>query len=182
MLPQPKFHEIEEAINASIDRGSDGIIAYRLTPYTQFASDWVFYRKMLSPNESVEEAVDELGHYICPQKKQASDFSKALMLLDKWWREKEMDDLKESVRLLNATRTKSPTNTNHLADAAEILLMLAEHVQKKESIEDFVPKVQKKMNSMPIFQGFTIDQIWQGTRSKVFLTPRVEGWIQRISK
>ncbi len=93
-----------------------------------------------------------------------------------------MDDLKESVRLLNATRTKTPTNTTHLADAAEILLMLAEHVQKKEPLEDFVPKIQKKMNRMPIFQGFTIDQIWQGTRSKAFLAPRIEWWIQRISK
>jgi hypothetical protein len=182
VLPQPKFHEIEEAVNASIDRGSDGIIAYRLTPYTQFASDWVFYRKHLSPNKSIEEAVAELGHYIYPLESQASDFSKALMLLDNWWRERHMDDLKESVRLLNATRTKTPTNTNHLADAAEILLMLAEHTQKKEPLEDFVPKIQKKMNRMPIFQGFTIDQIWQGTRSKTFLTPRIEWWIQRISK
>jgi hypothetical protein len=182
ILPQPKFLEIEEAVNASVDRGSDGIIAYRLTPYTQFASDWVFYQKHLSPNKTVEEAVSELGHYIYPSKSQASDFSKALLLLDNWWREKDLEDLRESVRLLNATRTKEPTNTNHLADAAVILLMLVEHVQKKESLEDFVPKIQEKMNGMPIFQGFTIDQIWQGSRIKFFLTPRIKWWIQRISK
>jgi hypothetical protein len=182
VLPQPKFHEIEERAKAVVERGLAGIIGYRLTPYTQFVSDWVFYRKLLSPSKPIEEAVVELGHYIYPQKNKASDFSKALMLLDKWWRERDMDDLRESVRLLNATRTKSPTNTNHLADAAEILLMLAEHTQKKEPMEEFVTKVQERMNRMPIFQGLTIDQIWQGTRSKVFLTPRVEWWIQRISK
>jgi hypothetical protein len=182
VLPQPKFHEIEEAMKTSIERNSEGTFAYRLTPYTQFASDWVFYRKLVSPKKTVEEAVAELGHYIYPLESQASDFSKALMLLDKWWREKNITDLRKSVKLLDATRTKTPTNTTYLADAAEILLMLAEQVKKEEPIEEFVLKVQEKMNGMPIFQGFTIDQIWQGSRIKFFLTPRTKWWIERINK
>jgi len=182
VLPQPKFHEIEEAVKAGVKRGSAGMIAYRLTPYTQFASDWVFYRKLLSPNKPISETVAELGHAIYPQNGRASDFSKALLLLDKWWRGKDIVDLRDSLRLLNATRTKVPTNTMHLADAAEVLLMLVEYVGKKEHLEEFVPRVQEKMNRMPIFQSFTIDQIWPGSRSKVFLTPRIEWWIQRLSK
>lgn len=182
ILPQPKFQEIDETVHAGMERGSAGMMGYRLTPYTQFVSDWVFYRKLHNPNKPIQEAVEELGHAVYPQNGRVSDFSRALLLLDKWWRRRNMADLRESTRLLDETRTTAPTSTRHLADATQILLMLAEYVEKKEPLEELVPKVQEKMNRMPIFQGFTLDQIWQRSRARVFTTPRIEWWVQRLSK
>lgn len=34
---------------------------------------------------------------------------------------------------------------------------------------------------MPVIPCFTIDQIWQKSRARAFLTPRLEEWLKRIT-
>ena len=65
ILPQPKFGQIDQWLEKSIEENHTASLAYRLTPYTQYPGDYYFFRRQLNPTQSRESVLTQLGEFIC---------------------------------------------------------------------------------------------------------------------
>jgi len=180
ILPQPKLTQIENAISSSRESAHAGVIAYRLTPYTQFVSDWVFFRKLLFPNIPTREILELFATKIFPDESAREQFPQAILQLDEWWRRREIAALQNATEILNSLRVPlapfiKQDLIENLADATKILFALAE-----EPDDDVVSKIQSLMNEMPIFQAYTYDNLWEQTRARAFIEQRIRWWLEYL--
>ena len=180
ILPQPKLTQIENAVSSSRESEHAGVIAYRLTPYTQFVSDWVFFRKLLFPDISTREILALLATRIFPDESARENFIRAILQLDEWWRTREISALQSATEILDGLRVPLAPFTRvdlieNLADATKVLLALAVNTDG-----DITSKIQSLMNEMPIFQAYTYDNLWEQTRARAFIERRVQWWLDYL--
>jgi len=173
-LPYPKFDRIGAAVEESLRAKDAGLIAYRLTPYVQFASDWLFHRKQIKPGISAYDALVELGTVL--KLDPPADFAHALLEIDGWWSAR--GDLGRAIRLLEPLGGAHDLALRSLEGSTRILKLLAEG--KDKPVDGLVTEVQETMLPMPVFQGFTLEQLWLASRSRAFLEQRVRWWLDYI--
>ena len=65
ILPQPKFGQIDQWLEKSIEENHTASLAYRLTLCTQYTGDYYFFQRQLNPTQSGESVLTQLGEYIC---------------------------------------------------------------------------------------------------------------------
>ena len=185
ILPEPKLGQIDEWIDSSMAKQQRASLAYRLTPYTQFPSDYYFFRRQLQPEESRESVLLRLGEYTCNERREEEytahpeRFAAAILSLDQWWDRQEEVDLGEASRGLSELAGHH-SSIRHLADATVILRRLQQG-QGEASLGELNEELRLKMSGMPIFQGLTLDYVWSG-RARAFLQIRVQEWLRRLQR
>jgi len=181
VLPQTKFDRIETAVSRAGELGC-GLLAYRLTPFTQYHQDWLFFRRQLYPDISRDRALKQLADFIGV----GEEYIEALTLLDEWWEgiagEYEMEKLRRAAELLTGLVAKRPEYLTHLSEATDILLLLAEHgvAHGWEATEELVEAVQQRMERGPTFVAFTHERLWAKPRAYPFISQRVRQWLKAL--
>ena len=183
ILPEPKFRQIDQWLEASLESKHGASLAYRLTPYTQYSSDYYFFNRQLDPKKSRNSILTQLGDFVCNPRSQkgfgdaTACFASAMESLDGWWYDRHRPDLDDAVRRLR-NLTGSHNAVTNLADAATILLHLVER-STDLSIEELTEELRLKMSIMPIFRGLTLDYLWS-KRAQAFLQLRIQNWLTRL--
>ena len=179
ILPEPKLRGIDQWLEKALEEKQTASLAYRLTPYTQYPSDYYFFRRQLNPAQSRASVLSQLGEFICnprvqeEYRTQPSQFASAIESLDKWWNHRDAIDLNDAVNRLDVLN-----GTRDLADAAKILRQLARGTGD-QSLEAFTEELRLQMSPMPIFRGLTLDYLWS-RRAEAFLQLRVQNWMRRF--
>lgn len=181
ILPQPKLAAIADAVAAGQERGDAGQIAYRLTPATQWVSDWVFFERMIEPGRDDETILTALAERLqlgAP----AEVLVRAVQGLDAWWAARDTGRLEEALGCWRALPESTMAPIEAVRDAAEVLLLLARHLDGSgsNSEEELVEVVQATMNESPIFQAFTLDNLWEASRARDFVRQRVRWWLEHL--
>jgi len=185
ILPQPKFGQIDQWLEKSIEENHTASLAYRLTPYTQYPGDYYFFRRQLNPTQSRESVLTQLGEFICNPRRQeafhsdAPRFASAIESLDRWWHNQGVTNLDDSVTGMNAL-AETHNSVRHLADAMTILRQLAGGLGEK-ALEAFTEDLRQEMSPMPVFRGLTLDYLWS-ERARAFLQLRVQNWLRRLEQ
>ena len=188
IFPRPLLREIDEVIAESERNRDQGIFAYRLTPYTRFISDYVFFRKGWDPGLSCEEIVHELAAQICPDPEGGAELSRAILLIDRWRQEKSTAQIREArdiVVSLRGTRSRGFKRLEILSDCLTILVMLVEYMESARADDEeyraqFVEEMYGKMLEMWIFQAYSTDPQWR-SRCKEMISQRIDWWTEGIS-
>ena len=183
ILPEPKFRQIDQWLETSLELEHEASLAYRLTPYTQYPGDYYFFNRQLNPTKPRNSILTELSDFVCnPYNQQefgnaAVCFVSAMESLDKWWYDRHRPDLDDAVDQLRDL-TESYHAVKDLSDATIILRHLADR-STDLSIEELTEELRIKMSSMPIFRGLTLDHLWS-RRAQAFLQLRVQNWMARL--
>jgi len=180
ILPHPRFSRIERAIENTLEQRLPGMLGYRLTPYTQFVSDWVLMRKLLSPARSVPECLDDLCHHLFPLSDGCIDMLEGMLDLDRWWETRELQHLRRAVAHMERLRRRSGGLINGLADGVAILNLLCQCFEAGISADDCTLQLQRLMSNSPLFQAYTLDNLWEETRARAFLKQRVLWWLEYL--
>ncbi len=181
VLPRTRFDRVETAVARAGELGA-GLLAYRLTPFTQFHSDWLFFRKQLYPEISREQALGELAVFLGV----GGEYVEALELLEEWWAGREsgyeMEKLRKAAEILTSLVPQRPEYLRHLAEATEALLLIAEGGGQNgwQVTDQLVEAVQQRMEQGPSFTAFTHEQLWAKARAYPFIKQRVEWWMQAV--
>ena len=180
ILPEPKLQQIDQWLEKALEEKQTASLAYRLTPYTQYPSDYYFFRKQLKPAQSRASVLSQLGEFVCNPRVQEEfraqprQFASAVESLDKWWNHRDATDLNDAVNRLDVLN-----GTSHLADAVKILRQLARGIGD-QSLDAFTEDLRLQMSPMPIFRGLTLDYLWS-RRAEAFLQLRVQNWLRRLA-
>ena len=183
ILPEPKFRQIDQWLEASFESKHEASLAYRLTPYTQYSSDYYFFNRQLYPTKSRNSILIELGDFICNPRNQkelgdsATCFASAMESLDKWWYDRHRPNLDDAVHQLRNLSEPHCAVTG-LSDAATVLHYLVDK-SADLSIEKLTEELHLKMSVMPIFRGLTLDHLWS-KRAQTFLQPHIQSWVERL--
>jgi len=86
ILPRPRIAAVEEELQQARERGDAGQFGYRLTPYTQWPTDWLFLQRWAGCTEPAQEVFMRLGARLGLADR-AGDFVDAIMALDSFWTE-----------------------------------------------------------------------------------------------
>jgi len=181
ILPEPRLAAIADSVRASQQRGDAGQIAYRLTPATQWISDWVFFERMIEPGREDAMMLGALAERLGIGGQSAA-LLEAVQGLETWWATRDLRSLEQAVEAWRAVPDSTMAPIAAVRDAAEVLLVLARHLDSggSQTEEDLVRSVQAMMNERPIFQAFTLDNLWEGSRARAFVRQRVQGWLERM--
>ena len=184
ILPEPKLRQIDAWLERGLEEKHTASLAYRLTPYTQYPGDYYFFRRQLNPTQSRESILHRAWRSMFAIhtseknfKMMDPTFTSAVDSLDRWWNDREAQDLEDAVVGLN-TLTERHDAVRNLADATTLLRRLSRGLGD-QSLETFTEDLRLQMSPMPIFRGLTIDYLWSG-RSRAFLQLRVQNWLDRL--
>ncbi|MCC6445410.1 MAG: GNAT family N-acetyltransferase [Armatimonadetes bacterium] len=180
VLPRPRLSRIEEAVRASQQAGHAGIAGYRLTPYTQFASDWTLMRKMLNPRHSAADCLADLARRLSPVQDIGIDLSEGLLALDNWWETRDSRQIQRSLKHFERLRRRGSGLLSGLADGVSVIYALAAAMRDGSSPEECTLKLQKAMSASPLFQAYTLDHLWAETRARAFLHQRTLWWLDYL--
>ena len=191
VLPEPKLGIIDDWLDKSQQEGQSSALAYRLTSYTQYPSDYYYFRRQLNPGASRETLLTELGELVCNPRRQAEfedaprRFAAALDRLECWWGSRDDADLRGAADELNMVAGQvagddidSPVR--HLADAAALLQRLADGPGDL-SLDEFAEELRAELSLMPIFRGLTLEYLWD-ERARTYLGLRVGPWLKRLER
>ncbi|MFO7946288.1 MAG: GNAT family N-acetyltransferase [Armatimonadota bacterium] len=180
ILPMTKFDRIEAEV-AAAGESSNGVLAYRLTPYTQFHQDWLFFYKQLYPNINRSDALQRLAHFVGT----GDDYIRALTLLDDFWMETrqgnyDVEAVTEAAEILDSIVPERPEYLTHVAAAARVLQMLVEHGLAHDwSVNDeLVAALHEHMSRTSTFTSLTHEKLWVTTRSHPVIRRRAENWMR----
>ena len=182
ILPRTFFDRIESAVARARELGV-GLLDYRLTPFTQFHSDWLFFRRQLYPDISRQQALGELADFLGVD----AEYVEALRLLDDWWEGQEtgydITTLRATADTLRRLRGQRPEYLTHVCEATDVLLLLAEAgIQNGWQVTDeLVRAVQQRMAQGPTFTTYTHEQLWEETRARPSIRLRTNWWMQAIA-
>lgn len=182
ILPQTKFDQIEASVALAGHEGH-GLMAYRLTPFTQFPQDWLFFRKQLFPNCTRHDALADLAAFLGV----GAEFVEALDLLNEWWQGTlaggyDMELLRRAVAILHDLVPARPEYLTHLSESADILLMLAEYgaAHNWQTGDDLVEAVQMRMEQTSTFTSYTHELLWTKARAYPVIRQRVRNWMKAL--
>ncbi len=181
ILPRTMFDQIEAAVDKAAGLGL-GLLSYRLTPFTQFHSDWLFFRRQLYPDISRDQALHQLAAFLGV----GDEYVEGLNLLDEWWASRQtgydIAKLHAAADIFRRLAPERPEYLAHLSEAADILLMLAEAGMDNgwQVTDELVQAVQIRMEQSATFTSFTHELLWAQSRAAVFLRPRLQWWMEAI--
>ena len=191
VFPRVKLSRIEQQLRDSCEQGHDGITAYRMMPLVQFPADYVLFRKCWDPNLELGTALEELaGEYGLAVEDRAG-FKQAMLGLDAWWEQADLDALKSVHAALQALR--SSCQNRHficLCDLIAVLHPLARYLMENRSRvnepdfyppEDLVRATRNRMIGTHIFEAYTVNQHWV-LRSTEVIGQRIRWWLQGIAR
>jgi hypothetical protein len=175
VLPRPRIPTVEFEVDRSRERGDTGQFGYRLTPYTQWPTDWLFLKRLDGSVEPAEELFARLASRL-GLAGSAGDFAQAMMALDRFWTEGDPADAHRAAEGLQAL-SGDDFGVRAVADAAVVLSRLADQLAGGGAADDpsFAGELLEQINTMPIFQGLSLDYLWQGSRALPLLQLRL-GW------
>lgn len=189
VLPNPRLAQTEQFIRRQVARASRSLLGYRLTPFTQFPADWVMLRKMTHPDMAAADALRELGVYLYGNQDDAATFADAVDRIEQWWQggttySAQRDALlADAVAALDGLAWQFDVQTRALADATRVLLELSRFRSSGGGdVDELAGRIQAMMMTMPIFQGFVQDQLWELSRAKRFVRDRVGWWLHTLLK
>lgn len=192
VLPEPKLGVIDDWLDKAQSEGQTSALGYRLTPYTQYPSDYYYFRRQLNPRESRETLLIELGELTCnPQRRTElkgcpERFVAALEALERWWVSRDDAELDGVVPELDALGREVAGDEDinsplrHLSDAATLLQRLAAGPGDR-SLDEFAESLRVELSPMPIFRGLTLEYLWK-ERARTFLGLRVGQWLKRLER
>ncbi len=181
VLPRTMFDRIEAAVARAAELGA-GLLAYRLTPFTQFHSDWLFFRKQLYPDISRQQALGELAAFLGV----GDEYVEALDLLDEWWAGYEtgydMSKLHAAADTFRKLVPQRPEYLTHLSEATDVMLLIAEAGLQNgwQVTDELVEAVQERMEQGPTFTSFTHQHLWAKARAYSHINQRVRWWIKAL--
>jgi GNAT superfamily N-acetyltransferase len=189
VLPQPRLAQTDEFISHQVAKSTTSLLGYRLTPYTQFPADWAMVRKMTHPEVAASETLTELGRYLLGGCDDATAFAHAIEKIERWWQggttyTRPRDDLlADACETLGALSWAFDHPMRALTDATRVLLELSRFRSSGGTdVDELAGRVQEMMTTMPSFQGFIQDQLWEHTRAKCFVRDRVRWWLDTLVK
>ncbi len=179
ILPRPRVDTIEFEVARSHERADGGQFGYRLTPYTQWPTDWLFLQRLSGYTEPPEEVFERLGSRMGLANR-AGDFAEAMIALDSFWTEGDPADARRAAEVLQSMDSANFA-VRAVADGALVLSRLADQIAGGGATDDpdFAAELLEQMNTMPIFQGLSLDYLWQKSRALPFLQMRL-GWFEQV--
>ncbi len=194
ILPQPRLAQTDAFIAGQVAKGTTSLLGYRLTPFTQFPADWVMLRKMTHPQATSRAVLTELGAYLFGASGGSSDdapaaFADAIGKIEEWWQAGTEYTPQRDALLADAVETLASLTWTFdapmraLTDATRVLLALSQSRSSGGTdVDALAGQIQEMMMTMPIFQGFIQDQLWEHSRAKHFVRDRVQGWLDTLLK
>jgi len=188
VLPQPRLAQTDRFIRGQVAKGTRSLLGYRLTPYPQFPADWVMLRKMTHPEASAADLLVELGAYLFGDA-DAPAFAGAIEKIEQWWQGGTTHTLQRDALLsgavdaLDALTSPFDVPMRALTDTTRVLLELSRFRSSGGTdVDALAARIQGMMMTMPIFQGFIQDQLWEHSRAKHFVRDRVGWWLETLLK
>ncbi len=185
-FPAPFLEKtIKEVTFSKNELNLDGIYGYRHTPLTRFFNDYAYFRLISNPCLTMDELTSEMAAFLSPHKENQKKLKEGILFLEKFWKEmKDKDALQESARLFQEVKEEEKTNRRlkYLSDAISLLphfydLSREKQEDKKEKIKD---EIFNKMKEMYMYQGYTVDFMWQPTARQYFY-PQFEKWTELLT-
>jgi hypothetical protein len=182
ILPRTFFDRVEKAVRRAGELGV-GLLAYRLTPFTQFHTDWLFFRRMLEPDRPRRGILEDLAAFLGVDTR----YVDALEALDRWWdgpkTEAELATLRGAVLGLREVAPHRPEYLAHVSTAAGVLLLLAESgvATGWRVTDELVDRVQARMEQDSTFTSFTHEQLWNRMRARPFIRQRLDWWLPALA-
>ena len=182
ILPRTYFQRIEKAVDRAQKLGI-GLLGYRLTPFTQFHSDWLFFQRQLYPDVSRQRALERLAEFLGV----GADYVEALLLLDDWWAGQEdgydLAKLRGAADILRGLKGRRPEYLSHVCEAVDMLLLLGERglASGWQVTDELVGEMQQRMEQGVTFTSFTHEQLWAAARARPFIKRRARLWMEAIA-
>lgn len=177
-LPRPRLRQVDRLV--AQNRDVTGVLGQRIMPRTQFATDFLLLQKLLYPARANHEILRDLGSRLYRDPEQIFDFARAVWALDLWWesgRRSDLADARDGLSLLPADRLGLVAS---LRDAVQLLFELNRYLEGGERHFDaLVTRLHARMADSPLFQGYTIDHVWQ-SRANTVVAARVGGWLDML--
>ena len=190
VFPRVKLRRIESQIRQSVANKHDGLVAYRMMPYTQYVADYALLRKCWDPALDLDVAMTELAAEWGVHPAERPIFVKAMRDLDAWWEDKDVIALNEADTLLHKLAT-TPRCSGFLVDLKDLVAVLAilgdfwSSHKNDVARKDFYPPAELveqcygMMRGRRIFEAYTIHQHWE-VRAREMIGQRLRWWLQRF--
>ncbi len=184
VLPKTQFRESTKAAGEAREQGGAGMLGYRLTPYTQSAADFVFIKSMMSARPDLNSILRQYAQQVLPGARFVADRDRLLTGL---WHLEEGAHKHKAAAIHSASRQfgglKGPFPTGFiqaLQESTEVFSQLIAAAQKTSDTDLLADILWPVMADRKFFQAYTFDQVWKPTRSKTFIKPRLEWWLEYI--
>ncbi|HEX3000411.1 MAG TPA: hypothetical protein VHR86_09285, partial [Armatimonadota bacterium] len=180
LLPRPRLRQVDRLV--AQNEGAAGILGQRIMPATQFVTDFVLMQKLLHPELANHEILRELGSCLYTETAYIFDFARAIWMLNSWWESGLRGELSEVDEGLSALPPDSLGMVAPLRDSVQLLRDLVYYLESGERHFDaLVARVHARMADSPLFQGYTLDRVWQ-TRARNAVSAQVASWLEYLRR
>jgi len=179
--PQPRFKQVLNTVQAVREAGGAGVMGYRLTPYTQFASDYVLLQAGSKERLDLAQALRALALHLLPGPRQSTNrdnLVRAIWHLDNALDYGKANALHQASKQLALLRPPFPTRFPlALQQVTSVFSQMARLGRKEKKPEAVARELLATMEGYEYFQAYTYDKVWPNTRAYDLLIPRVRWWL-----
>ncbi|MBI3945681.1 MAG: GNAT family N-acetyltransferase [Armatimonadetes bacterium] len=177
-LPRPRLRQVDHLVVQNTE--SVGVLGHCTMPRVQFVSDFVLLQRLQAPARGNHEVLRDLGARLFDDAASIFGFARAVWALESWWDAGRTSDLSEARDGLDALPADRLGLARPLRDAVGVLFEIARYLEGGERHFDaLVTRVHARMAESPLFQGYTLDQVWQA-RALAVVAQCVSGWVDSL--
>ena len=183
IFPRPHLNLLKERISGSIQEFGlklKGAFGYRIIPKARFINDYALGRYLWNPEIEVEELVSETAGLLSADITEKEQITRAILLLEDFWRTLEKTKLKECKKVLKTLikqQKNVPEPLKSIYEAIIILNLLFKYYShdSKRRKEGILDKIFYLMRDMDTFHCYTTYKFWDVVSREV-IKQRVNWW------
>ncbi|NVM28192.1 MAG: hypothetical protein HWN65_05065 [Candidatus Helarchaeota archaeon] len=183
IFPRPHLNLLKERISGSIQEFGlklKGVFGYRIIPKARFINDYALGRYLWNPEIEVEDLVSEIAGLLSANITEKEQITRAILLLEDFWRNLEKTKLKECKKILKTIikqQKNVPEPLKSIHEAITILNLLFKYYthDSKRRKEGILDKIFYLMRDMDTFHCYTTYKFWDVVSREV-IKQRVNWW------
>lgn len=177
-LPRPSLRQVDRWVTQ--DTGAMGALGHCTMPRIHFVNDFVLLQRLQAPSQANHEVLRRLGEHLFEETTSIFGFARAIWALNSWWETGCLQDLADARDGLRALPNDRLGLGRSLCDAVEVLFEIAHYLHTGERhFDSLVSRVQARMTESPLFQGYTLQPVWQA-RALSAVSRCVSEWVEHL--